>query len=160
MTRSLSSLDVSVQASILELLVDLQATQKIAYLFISHDLAIVRSLAHQVGVLYWGSLCEIGTVEEVFTPPFHPYTYLLLSSVPEADPEQVLPSARRDIGLLTWEHKTACPFAPRCPWKGDKACADIPPAWQQVSETHYIRCQIPLDELRTHDVWRDRFKQV
>ncbi len=63
----------------------------IAYLFISHDLAVVRSLAHRVGVMYWGAMCEVGKVEEVFCPPYHPYTYLLLSAVPEADPDQVMP---------------------------------------------------------------------
>ena len=96
----LSALDVSVQANIIELLVDLQTRRGIAYLFISHDLAVVRSLAHRVGVLYWGAMCEVGNVEEVFCPPYHPYTYLLLNAVPEADPDQVIPPVRRDVGLV------------------------------------------------------------
>jgi peptide/nickel transport system ATP-binding protein len=78
----LSALDVSVQAEILELMRELQAREGLSYLFISHDLAVVRNLAHRVAVLYKGRLCEIGTTEEVFNPPFHPYTALLLSSVP------------------------------------------------------------------------------
>lgn len=81
----LSALDVSVQADILDLLRALQTEHGIAYLFISHDLAVVRSLAHRVGVLYRGELVEYGPVEEVFTPPFHPYTEALLSAVPEVD---------------------------------------------------------------------------
>ena len=153
----LSALDVSVQASVIELMVDLQAKRGIAYLFISHDLAVVRSLAHRVGVLYWGALCEIGNVEEVFTPPFHPYTYLLLSAVPEADPDQVMPDSRKDIGLLTEATRTACPFAPRCPWQIQPTCDEVEPPWQSSSDTHRLRCHIPLDELAEHDIWVDRF---
>ena len=153
----LSALDVSVQANILELLLDLQTKRDIAFLFISHDLAVVRSLAHRVGVLYWGSLCEIGTAEEVFTPPFHPYTYLLLSAVPEADPDQVMPEARKDIGLVVSDEKTSCPFALRCPWIMEICCDDKPPPWQRLSRTHMLRCHIPVEELRQHDVWADRF---
>ncbi len=143
----LSALDVSVQANILQLLVDLQAKRGIAFLFISHDLAVVRSLAHTVGVLYWGSLCEVGEVEEVFRPPYHPYTFLLLSSVPEADPDQVMPTVRKDIGLLTEESKMACPFATRCPWKVGKICEEQTPPWRSTSETHKLRCHIPIEEL-------------
>jgi len=153
----LSALDVSVQANVIELMVDLQAKRGIAYLFISHDLAVVRSLAHRVGVLYWGALCEIGNVEEVFRPPFHPYTYLLLSAVPEADPDQVMPDSRKDIGLLTEATKTACPFAPRCPWQIQPTCSEVEPPWQSRSDTHRLRCHIPLQELREHDIWAERF---
>lgn len=153
----LSALDVSVQANILELLKELQVKRGLAFLFISHDLAVVRSLAHRVAVMYWGRLCEVGPVEEVFSPPYHPYTYLLLSSVPEADPNQVMPPARKDIGLLTDEVKTACPFAPRCPWKVGSICEEVVPPWRFSSGTHSLRCHIPLEELQEHDVWKDRF---
>jgi peptide/nickel transport system ATP-binding protein len=153
----LSALDVSVQANIVELLVELQARRHIAYLFISHDLAVVRSLAHRVGVLYWGALCEVGTAEEVFTPPFHPYTYLLLSAVPEADPDQLMPEARKDIGLIVSDDRPACPFALRCPWKDPSRCSDEAPPWQQISRSHMLRCHVPVEELRQHDVWADRF---
>jgi len=143
----LSALDVSVQANILRLLIDLQNSRDIAFLFVSHDLAVVRSLAHRVGVMYWGSLCEVGNAEEIFGPPFHPYTYLLLASVPEADPDHQMPAVRRDIGLLTEEPKTACPFAPRCPWKVGMVCDTTEPPWQQASATHRLRCHMPLQEL-------------
>ena len=79
----LSALDISVQADILDLLRTLQSEHKIAYLFISHDLAVVRSIAHRVGVLYRGELVEVGEVAEVYSPPIHPYTHMLLSAVPE-----------------------------------------------------------------------------
>jgi peptide/nickel transport system ATP-binding protein len=144
----LSALDVSVQASVLELLVDLQTRHDIAYLFISHDLAVVRSLADRVGVLYWGGLCEVGRVDEIFNPPYHPYTQLLLNAIPEADPDQVMPPARKDIGLLTGDQRPACPFAARCPYELGSLCDDTLPPWQSVSDTYMLRCHIPLDELR------------
>jgi peptide/nickel transport system ATP-binding protein len=143
----LSALDVSVQATILKLLTDLQAEHGIAFLFISHDLAVVRSIAHRVGVMYWGRLCEVGTVEEVFNPPFHPYTLLLLSAVPEADPDQVMPSMRSDIGLITEEARSACPFASRCYWKVGDICNNVEPPWQWDSSTHRLHCHIPIEQL-------------
>jgi peptide/nickel transport system ATP-binding protein len=143
----LSALDVSVQANVLRLLHELQAKRGIALLFISHDLAVVRSIARQVGVLYWGSLCEVGEAEEVFGPPFHPYTLLLLRSVPEADPNQQMPAVRKDIGLLTGRTKTACRIAPRCPWNLGAICDNVTPPWRVASPTHRLRCHLPIEEL-------------
>jgi peptide/nickel transport system ATP-binding protein len=143
----LSALDVSVQANILKLLADLQSSRGIAFLFISHDLAVVRSLAHRVGVMYMGSLCEVGKVEEVFNPPFHPYTELLLSAVPEPDPDQVMPPIRTDPGLLSEARKSACPFAPRCSRKIGPICETLQAPWETRSETHRVHCHIPLEEL-------------
>ncbi|HLW61161.1 MAG TPA: ABC transporter ATP-binding protein [bacterium] len=88
----LSALDVSVQADILDLLRTLQAERGISYLFISHDMAVVRSLAHRIAVLYHGELCDVGQTEEVFSPPFHPYTQALLAAVPRVDVDP-LPTA-------------------------------------------------------------------
>jgi peptide/nickel transport system ATP-binding protein len=143
----LSALDVSVQANILKLLVDLQIARGIAFLFISHDLAVVRSLAHRIGVLYMGALCEVGKVEEVFNPPFHPYTYLLLSAVPEPDPDQVMPSIRTDPGSILDAKRSACPFAPRCNWKVGQVCVDTLAPWQWITTSHRLRCHIPLERL-------------
>jgi peptide/nickel transport system ATP-binding protein len=144
----LSALDVSVQTSIVELLRQLQADQGIAYLFISHDLAVVRSLSHRVGVLYLGELCEIGTAEEVYAPPYHPYTHMLLSAVPEIDGEnEVSTAVRADPGPSSSRPPSACPFADRCPWKVGPVCDDVEPPWRATSEGHMLRCHIPLDEL-------------
>jgi peptide/nickel transport system ATP-binding protein len=88
-----SALDVSVQAAILDLLRELQERRGIAYVFIAHDLAVVRWLAHRVVVLYGGQVMEQGTAEEVFSPPFHPYTKTLLESIPEPDPSRPLLAA-------------------------------------------------------------------
>jgi peptide/nickel transport system ATP-binding protein len=151
----LSALDVSVQANVIDLLRALQAEHQIAYLFISHDLAVVRSLAHRVGVLYRGQLCEYGLVEEVYAPPFHPYTHMLLSAVPEINMEADLsPAVRSDptpISVTTAQKSPACPFADRCPWKVGKICEEVAPPWQPVSATHAIRCHIPLEDLRQRE---------
>jgi peptide/nickel transport system ATP-binding protein len=144
----LSALDVSVQTTIVELLRELQAEQGIAYLFISHDLAVVRSLSHRVGVLYLGELCEVGTAEEVYAPPYHPYTYMLLSAVPEIDAEnEISPAVRSDLGVSSSRPASACPFADRCPWKVGPICDEVDPPWRATSDTHMLRCHIPLDEL-------------
>lgn len=147
----LSALDVSVQASILELLIDLQTRRNVAYLFISHDLAVVRSIASRVGVLYWGSLCEIGHVDEVFSYPSHPYTEVLIKAIPEPDPDYVMPRTRKDTGLLVDEAKKACPFAPRCPRKIGSICEEQEPPWQAASETHRLHCHIPINQLKAHE---------
>ncbi len=144
----LSALDVSVQTSIVELLRVLQADQGIAYLFISHDLAVVRSLSHRVGVLYLGELCEVGSVQEVYAPPYHPYTHMLLSAVPEIEGENEISSAvRTDPGVASSRPPSACPFADRCPWKVGPVCDEVAPPWQSSGEGHKLRCHIPLDEL-------------
>jgi peptide/nickel transport system ATP-binding protein len=144
-----SALDVSVQASILELLEELQQERGFTYLFIAHDLAVVRWLAHRVGVLYLGHMLEIGTSEEVFSPPFQPYTEMLLSSVPEPDPDHPFPAMGTTASVqIRAEELAGCPFAPRCPRKIGSVCDLKVPPWDYASETHGIRCHIPVDELR------------
>lgn len=146
----LSALDVSVQASVLDLLRSVQAERGIAYLFISHDLAVVRSLSHRVGVLYHGEMCEVGAVDEVYAPPFHPYTYTLLSAVPEIGAAAPAPAAAPEApapGPGTTLRMPACPFADKCPWKVGAICEDVPPPWQAASTSHAVRCHIPLAEL-------------
>jgi len=153
----LSALDVSVQADVLDLLRDLQAKRGMAYLFISHDLAVVRSLAHRVGVLYRGEMVEYGMVEEVYAPPFHPYTHMLLSAVPEIGTEAHLsPAVKTDATPSASGKPSACPFADRCPWKVGSICDEVAPPWQSTSGTHALRCHIPLDELRERETWSRR----
>jgi len=144
----LSALDVSVQADILDLLRTLQADRKIAYLFIAHDLAVVRSISQRVGVLYRGELVELGTVEEVYSPPFHPYTHMLLSAVPDIDVEHKLSSSvRPDAAPSGIGAQTACPFTDRCPWKLGRICEEVQPPWRFASATHAVRCHIALGDL-------------
>lgn len=143
-----SALDVSVRASILDLLKDLQEKHQIAYFFISHDLAVVRWLADRVCVLYLGHLLEMGRSEEVFTPPIHPYTEMLLKSVPEPNPQHPLAVLGQTITeQVHGERIPACPFSPRCLHRLGTICAEAPPPWHQVSATHAIRCHIHPDML-------------
>ena len=108
----LSGFDVSVRANILKLLIDLQATHGIVLLFIPHDLAVVRSLAHGAGVLFWGSLCETGSVEAVFTLLFRLYTYVLLSFVPRQIQTRKCPLSAKTLGYLLRSHERPAHLLP------------------------------------------------
>ena len=135
-----SALDVSVQAQILNLLKDLQARLGLSYLFITHNMAVVEYLAHEVAVMYLGRIVEQGSVDEVLRSPQHPYTRALLSAVPTLDPRN-----RREIIRLEGDLPTAanpppgCHFHPRCP-QAMSACSDRYPASIAVSATHKVKC--------------------
>jgi peptide/nickel transport system ATP-binding protein len=143
-----SALDVSVQAAILNLLTDLQQRNDVAYLFISHDLGVVRYLADRIVVLYLGRVMEIGPAEQVFSGPQHPYTEALLSAVPTLDDvdrlrirlEGEIPSAA--------DPPSGCPFHTRCPRKIGEICETTEPGLEEDESSHGIRCHIPRDELQ------------
>ena len=143
-----SALDVSVQAAILNLLAELQTSNQVAYLFISHDLGVVRYLSDRIAVLYLGQLMELGSAEQVFEPGQHPYTEALLSSVPGAGGE------RRERIRLEGEIPSAanppsgCVFHTRCPRFLGDICVNERPPLAEVEPGHFISCHIPLDELR------------
>jgi peptide/nickel transport system ATP-binding protein len=145
-----SALDVSVQAAILNLLADLQSTEQVTYLFISHDLGLVRYLSDRIVVLYLGRVMEIGPSETVFAGPHHPYTEALFSAVPSLDGER--PSRIR----LTGEIPSAanppggCVFHTRCPRRLPTGiCESTEPPLLEEEPGHQIRCHIPITELRT-----------
>jgi peptide/nickel transport system ATP-binding protein len=145
-----SALDVSVQAAILNLLSEFQRQRNTSYLFISHDLAVVRYLADRIGVMYLGSLVEIGGSEQVFSAPNHPYTEALLSAIATIDldaerPRIKLPPPAAQPEL---EHPTGCVFHARCPRSLGNLCAATTPPWQADGERHRYRCHIEPDELR------------
>ena len=145
----LSALDVSVQAAVTELLTDIQREHGTTLLFISHDLSVVRYLADRVVVMYLGQIMETGTTDEVFGPPYHPYTEALLAAVPVADPR----IAKRRIVLegslpSALDPPSGCPFHTRCPHKIGIQCEQDAPPRQETGDGHYIACHIPLSELK------------
>jgi peptide/nickel transport system ATP-binding protein len=143
-----SALDVSVQAAILNLLVELQAQRQVAYLFISHDLGVVRYISDRIAVLYLGRLLELGPAEVVFAGPHHPYTEALLSAVPTIDG-----GGRRRIKLAgeipsAAEPPSGCVFHTRCHRKIGEICELEEPPLVEVEDGHLLRCHIPIEELR------------
>jgi peptide/nickel transport system ATP-binding protein len=149
-----SALDVSVQAAILNLLADLQADRGVSYLFISHDLTVVRYLADRIGVMYQGEIVDTGPAEAVCSAPHHPYTEALLSAAPVLGQSRerirlsvVAPNG--DSGSPNAAAPEGCPFHGRCHRSlGDK-CATQAPPWQSDDSGNTYRCHIPPEELRT-----------
>jgi peptide/nickel transport system ATP-binding protein len=142
-----SALDVSVQAAVTDLLMEIQREKKTTLLFISHDLSIVRYLSDRVMVMYLGHVVELGTTDQVFSPPYHPYTEALLSAVPIADTkvhkthivlEGDIPSAMNP--------PPGCPFQTRCRWKskvaGGLCDTEVPPV-RLLAQGHQIKCHLP-----------------
>ena len=143
-----SALDVSVAAAVTELLMDIQREHKTTLLFISHDLSVVRYLADRIVVMYLGHILERGSTNQVFNPPYHPYTEALLSAVPIADPE----ITKRKIVLegdlpSAMKPPKGCPFCTRCHRRIGDICDNEPPPDQLVKDRHVIKCHIPIEEL-------------
>ncbi len=139
---------MSVQAAILNLLVELQAQQRVSYLFISHDLGVVRYMSDRIAVLYLGRLMELGPSEVIYSGPHHPYTEALLSAVPTID------GAERERIRLEGDIPSAanppsgCVFHTRCPRFLGPICVEQEPPLVEVEQDHLMRCHIPLEELR------------
>jgi len=143
-----SALDVSVAAAVTELLMDIQREHKTTLLFISHDLSVVRYLADRIVVMYLGQIMESGTTDQIFSPPYHPYTEALLSAVPIADPEVT----KREIVLegnvpSALNPPKGCPFATRCPHKVGEICDTQRPPVQTGEDRHRIACHIAIKDL-------------
>jgi len=141
-----SALDVSVQAAVTDLLMEIQRKEKTTLLFISHDLSIVRYLSDRVMVMYLGHVVELGSTDQVFAPPYHPYTEALLSAVPIADTsidkkhivlEGDIPSAMNP--------PSGCPFQTRCHWKDkveNNLCEREVPLVRDLANGHQIKCHL------------------
>ena len=146
-----SALDVSVQAAVTDLLMEIQREQKTTLLFISHDLSIVRYLADRVMVMYLGHVVELGSTEQVFSPPYHPYTEALLSAVPIADT-----SVKKQHIVLEGDIPSAmnppsgCPFHTRCRWKSEvphNLCEKDTPTVRELDNGHQIKCHLSDKQL-------------
>jgi len=138
-----SALDLSIQSQILNLLVELQERLNLAYLFISHDLSVVRHMADDVMVMYLGRVVEKGAASEVFDTPRHPYTRALLSATPVADPTREQTRIRLEGELPSPLNPPAgCAFNPRC-WKAEERCRQSAPELD-TQEAHPVACYFPL----------------
>jgi len=148
-----SALDVSVQAAVLDLLADLQKERNTTYIYIAHDLAVVRAIADRVVVLYQGRICEVGTVDEIYSPPYHPYTETLMGAVLVPDPDAKPKLLASDTPELS-PPAQGCAFQRRCPKCIPNLCVTVTPPWQYAHgvDGYKIRCHIPLHELLVDQV--------
>ena len=140
-----SALDVSVQAQILNILIELQRSEGIAMLLISHDLAVVERVADRVAVMYCGKIMETATTATLIDTPLHPYTQALISAVPAGRPAKRKPVLRPATEVaLAAKPVRGCPFAPRCPLVRD-VCRKQMPALKRASHEHEVACHARAD---------------
>jgi peptide/nickel transport system ATP-binding protein len=151
--EAVSALDVSVQAAILNLLRDLRDELGVAYLFISHDIGVIAHIADRVAVMYHGTIVEEGPVADVLHPPYHPYTELLLSSVPLIGKGRADTSSPPPPAISPLQGSGGCKFAARCTRRLGEICDNEPPPLQQAGPGHAILCHIPLAQLEAVPHW-------
>ena len=138
----ISALDVSIQAQVINMLEDLQVEQKLTYLFIAHDLSIVKHISSRIGVMYLGHLVEVAPSRELYRTPLHPYTQTLLSAIPIADPKAS--RAKKRIVLegeipSPMNPPSGCPFRTRCPYARD-ICSQSMPVLKEMDSGHFAAC--------------------
>jgi peptide/nickel transport system ATP-binding protein len=138
-----SALDVSIQAKIINMLMKLQQEQELTYLFITHDLSLMRNIATRVAIMYLGKVCEIARTGDFFKDPFHPYTQMLLSSIPvlSEQEEELKPAKVVSTGEIPSPVNIppGCSFHLRCPRKMD-ICSQVDPVMEEVTPGHFVRC--------------------
>ncbi|TMN21981.1 ATP-binding cassette domain-containing protein [Lentibacillus cibarius] len=140
----ISALDVSVQAQVVNLLKKLQAEKGLTFLFIAHDLSMVKQISDRIGVMYLGNMVELTSSDSLYENPLHPYTQALLSAIPIPDPD--IEDSRERI-ILDGElpspvnPPSGCVFRTRCPFAMD-ICAEQKPAWKEVETDHYVACHL------------------
>jgi peptide/nickel transport system ATP-binding protein len=152
-----SALDVSVQAAVLNLLLEIQREYGTTMMFIAHDLSVVRFFSDYVAVMYLGHIVEVGPAEAIYAPPYHPYTEALLSAVPIPDPKAQQKHIRLEGTVPSALNPPAgCVFHTRCPRRellpdGGQVCEQEIPPWRYNTDEHRIYCHIPLEDLRQFD---------
>lgn len=139
----ISALDVSVQAQVVNMLEDLQAEFGLTYLFIAHDLSMVRHISDRIGVMYLGKLVELAPSDELYNHPAHPYTQALLAAIPVPDPNAASGAAAMLEGDLPSPLAVAagCRFASRCPFATER-CRQQEPEWKEISPGHFAACHL------------------
>lgn len=140
----ISALDVSIQAQVINLLKKLQNEFGLTYLFISHDLSVVKYISDRIGVMYLGGMVELASSDDIYAKPLHPYTQALLSAIPLADPE--LERTKEQISIKgdipsPINPPSGCRFRTRCP-HAMEICSKVVPAWQEYEEDHWVACHL------------------
>ncbi|HLR01262.1 MAG TPA: oligopeptide/dipeptide ABC transporter ATP-binding protein [Virgibacillus sp.] len=144
----ISALDVSMQAQVVNLMQKLQEEHGLTYLFIAHDLSMVKHISDRVGVMYLGNMAELAPAEKLYENPLHPYTKALLSSVPVPDPKI---ERERERIIIEGDipspvsPPSGCPFRTRCPMAMD-ICSEVKPRWLEVESDHWVACHLHYDE--------------
>ncbi len=140
----ISALDVSIQAQVVNMLKDLQEERNLTYLFIAHDLSMVKHISDRVGVMYLGSMVELAEKEELYSHPLHPYTQALLSSIPIADPDESERAERIELNgdiPSPVNPPSGCKFCTRCPY-ATAVCREITPVLQDAGSGHLAACHL------------------